>query len=210
MSPSPDRAFVRTILEHAVDHPWRIQHIGLLSLRLDDRREQRLHVWDPQGCVDDPPIHDHPYDFVSTVIVGELTNTRYVESPSGADYCRERYILGDEDDRRSDAIRLVGASTTLGPGDRYEQLAPELHDSRQTPGTTTVIRCTWRERPELTVCRRPGASWVSSEARPATPQEITRITTAALDRFGTDRTWGRTSAGRPSPMATTADREDRR
>ena len=179
-----DQALVRTILEHAADYPWRIQGIGLLALRLDDRREYRLHVWDPDGCIGDPPIHDHPYDFTSTVIAGELANTRYVEDPTGAEYCRERYSPNDENDRRTDMVRLVGTSTTLGTGDRYHQLAPELHDSRQAPGAVTIIRCAWRDRPDLTVCLRSGAPWVSGQARPATPDEIKRSTTTALDLFG--------------------------
>jgi len=178
-----DQARVRTILEHAADHPWRLQGIGLLALRLDDRREHRLHVWDPDGCTGDPPIHDHPYDFTSTVVVGELVNTRYAEDPGGDEYRRERYASADEDHRRTDTVRLVGTSTTLVPGDRYHQLAAELHDSHQTPGTVTIIRCSWRARPELTVCRRPGAPWVSGQARPATQEEIKRITSTALDRF---------------------------
>ena len=182
-----DEAGVRTILEHAADHPWRLQGVGLLALRLDDRRERRLHVWDPDGCIGDPPIHDHPYDFTSTVVVGELINTRYVEDPSGEELRRERYATSDEGDRRADTVRLVGTSTVLGPGDRYRQLAAELHDSRQAPGTVTILSCEWRDRPELTVCLRPGAPWVSGQARPATPDEITRITAAALDRFASLR-----------------------
>lgn len=176
-----DASRVRTILEHATDHPWRLQGIGLLALRLDDRREWRLHVWDPDGCVGDPPVHDHPYYFTSTVIVGELVNTRYVEDPTGEEFVRERYAPAAEDDRRTDTVRLVGTPTAFGPGDRYRQLAPELHDSRQAPGTVTVIRCEWLDSPELTVCRRPGASWVSGLARPATAAEIRRITAPALD-----------------------------
>jgi hypothetical protein len=183
MDQSLDQARVRTILEHAADHPWRMAGIGLLALRLDDRRQYRLHVWDPEGLDGDPPIHDHPYDFTSTVIVGELTNTRYVEDPTGDTYGRQRYEMSDENHRRGDTVRLVGASTTMGPGGQYVQLADELHDSRQTPGTVTVIRCTWRDRPELTVCLRPGAPWVSGQARPATCEEIGRITRAALDQF---------------------------
>ena len=50
MDHTVDQALVRTILEHAADHPWRLQGIGLLALRLDDRREYRLHVWDPDGA----------------------------------------------------------------------------------------------------------------------------------------------------------------
>jgi hypothetical protein len=182
-----DQALVRTILEHAADYPWRLQEIGLLALRLDDRREYRLHVWDPDGCVGDPPIHDHPYDFTSTVISGELVNTRYREDPSGDEYCRERYSPQREDDRRTDLVRLVGTSTTLVAGDRYHHLAAELHDSHQAPGTVTIIRCSWLDRPELTVCHRPDAPWVSGQSRPATPHEIKRITAAALDILGDTR-----------------------
>jgi hypothetical protein len=38
------KALVLTMLHHAEDFPWRMQDIGLMSLRLDDRREYRLHV----------------------------------------------------------------------------------------------------------------------------------------------------------------------
>ena len=185
-----NKALVRTILEHAADYPWRLQGIGLLALRLDDCREYRLHVWDPDGCSGDPPIHDHPYDFTSTVVVGELINTSYVEDRSGGEFCRERYSPDDENDRRRDTVRLAGTSTVLGPGDRYQQLASELHDSHQAPGTVTIMRCGWRDRPELTVCLRPGAPWVSGRARPATADEITRITATALDNFGAARSPG--------------------
>ena len=177
------QALVRTILERAADHPWRIQGIGLLALRLDDRRQHRLHVWDPDAITGDPPIHDHPYDFTSTVVVGEVTNTRYVEAADGDEYRREIYSPSDEDLRRTDTVRLTGTATTHGAGDRYRQLAGELHDSRQAPGTVTIIRCEWLDRPELTVCLRPAAPWVSGQAREATPDEITRITAPALERL---------------------------
>jgi hypothetical protein len=95
--------------------------------------------------------------------------------------------MGDEDDRRVDEVRLVGTSTTFTAGEQYHQSAAELHDSRQTLGTVTVIRCVWRDRPELTVCLRPGAPWVSGRARAATADEIDRIAGAALDRFAESR-----------------------
>jgi hypothetical protein len=192
-------ALVRTILERPDNHPWRTQGIGLLALPLDDRRERRLHVWDPDSCIGDPPIHDHPYDFTSTVIIGELINTRHVEDPSGVEYRRERYSPNDENDRRVDAVRLIGSSTRLGAGDRYHQLAGELHDSHQVAGTVTIIRCAWREPAELTVCRRPGAPWVSGRARSATPDEIRRITHAALDLFRVAQSPGSTVESITSP-----------
>jgi hypothetical protein len=178
-----DQALVRTILEHPADYPWRMQDIGLLALRLDDRRECRLHVWDPESCVGDPPVHDHPFDFTSTVIVGELVNTRYVEDPNGIEHRRHRYRPGDDDDRRTDSVRLAASATILSSGDRYRQPATELHSSRQTPGTVTLLQFGPFEERELTVCLAPDAPWVSALARPATAAEVKRITGAALDQF---------------------------
>jgi len=156
-----NKALVRTILEHAEDYPWVMQEIGLLGLRLDDQREYRLHVWDPSSSVGEPPIHDHPFDFTSTVIAGEMTNTRYKEDPLGVEYRRVRYTPPNEDDRRSDTVPLSGTATTLTAGGQYHQLAHELHDSRQPPGTVTIIQRTFTgDVSELTVCNREEAGWV--------------------------------------------------
>lgn len=177
-------ALVRQVLEHPADRPWVMQDVGLLALRLDDRRVYRLHVWDPASCAGEPPIHDHPFAFTSTVVAGELTNTLWEESPSGVEYERDRYTPPDEAGRVTDTVRLSGASTTFAAGDRYSQLPHELHSSTQVPGTVTLLRrSSWHVR-ELTVCRRPGSPWVSGESRPAPPAEVRRITTAARDLMG--------------------------
>jgi hypothetical protein len=181
MDISPLQALVRTILEHAEDHAWTMQDIGLLGLRLDERRECRLHVWAPSSCVGEPPIHDHPFDFTSTIIAGEMTNTRYDESPSGIEYRRVRYSTPDEDARTADTVKLTRTATTLAAGDQYFQLAHELHESRQLPGTVTLIRRTFRNAPELTVCLRDDAAWVSGRSRPAAPEEVRRIAATALE-----------------------------
>ena len=183
MTHALDHTLVRNILEHPADYPWKMQNIGLLALRLDDRREYRLHVWDPESCVGDPPVHDHPFDFTSTVIVGELVNHRYVDDPNGIEYSRARYWPGNENDRRTDSVRLSASATTLTSGDRYRQLSTELHSSHQAPGTVTLIRFGSLEPRELTVCLTPGSPWVSGQARPATEGEVKRITGAALDLF---------------------------
>ena len=83
-----------------------MQEIGLLGLRLDDRREYRLHVWDPSSGVGEPPVHDHPFDFTSTIVVGDMTNTHYEEDPTGVEYCRVRYRPSNEGARTSDTVRL--------------------------------------------------------------------------------------------------------
>jgi len=178
-----NKALVRTILEHAEDFAWTLQDIGLLGLRLDDKREYRLHVWEASYSVGEPPIHDHPFDFTSTVVVGEMTNTRYDEDPSGVEYCRLRYNPPNEDARRADTVRLSGTATTFTGGRQYSQPAHELHDSRQLPGTVTIIRRTFKDVSELTVCSRREAAWVSGQSRRAAPDEVKRITATALELF---------------------------
>lgn len=184
MDHSVSKVLVRTILEHAEDYPWVMQEIGLLGLRLDDKREYRLHVWDPSSCVGEPLVHDHPFDFTSTVIAGEMTNTRYEEDPVGVEYRRVRYTPSNGDDRRSDTVRLSGTATTISAGDQYHQLAHELHDSRQLPGTVTIIRMTFTaDASELTVCSQEDAAWISGQSRPAAPADVKRITATALELF---------------------------
>ena len=184
MDISLNTTLVRMILEHAEDYPWVMQEIGLLGLRLDDTREYRLHVWDPSTSVGEPPIHDHPFDFTSTVIAGEMTNTRYEEDPLGVEYHRVRYTPPNEDDRRSDTIRLSGTATTFTAGDQYHQLASELHDSRQLPGTVTIIRRTFTaDASELSVCNREPTAWVSGQSRPAALADVKRIVATALELF---------------------------
>jgi hypothetical protein len=176
-------ALVRSILENPSGRRWVMQDLGLLALWLDEGKEHRLHVWDPGAAVGDPPIHDHPFDFTSTVIAGEMTNTRYEESTSGVEYQRERYSLPDEETRVADTIRLAGSATRFAAGQSYSQAAHELHSSDQTPGTITILRRAVKPVSVLTVCRVPGSAWVPGRSRPASAAEVNRITTEALERM---------------------------
>jgi hypothetical protein len=179
-----NKALVATILRHAEDFPWTLQDIGLLGLRLNERREFRLHVWDPTYSIvgDDPPIHDHPYDFTSTIIAGEMINTRYQVDPAGTEFTRFRYAFPDENSRSVDIVRLSGIATTYKEGDCYQQLSPELHDSWQQPGTVSNIRCDFKEAPQLTVCRK-SSEWVTGQSRSASSDEVKAITSKALEWF---------------------------
>ena len=160
-----------------------MQEIGLLGLRLDDRREYRLHVWGPSYSVGEPPVHDHPYDFTSTVVVGEMTNTRYVEDPAGIEYQRMRYPITDEDARTTDTVRL---SSTASRGARRRRVLPaRARAARQSPVAghghhhpDVVPRRTHADR-----VHPIDAPWVTGRSRPATPDEVTTITGAALEQF---------------------------
>ena len=62
-------------------------------------------------------MHDHPFDFTSTVVAGEMTNTRYEEDSDGVEYHRVRYSLENEDARTADTVRLSGTPTTVTAGE---------------------------------------------------------------------------------------------
>ncbi len=183
MSETLSKALVLTVLQHAEDFPWRMQDIGLMGLRLDDRREYRLHVWDPSCCIGESPVHDHPYDFTSTIIAGEMTNTRYEVDSAGDEFVRFRYSPDAEDERLSDTVRLSSTATTFTEGDQYGQIAHELHASWQQPGTVTAIRCVPVVTPELTVCIRDEVPWRSGQGRDATLEEVKSFTAKALEWF---------------------------
>ena len=140
------------------DFPWRMQDIGLMGLRLDDQREYRLHVWDPSYNVGEPPVHDHPYDFKSKIIVGEMTNTRYVEDPAGDEYVRFRYSPAPRTSGGRDTVRLSAAPETFDEGGRVPPARPrtprELATARHGDGDSLP----WVEPRELTVCLRDEAT----------------------------------------------------
>ena len=113
-----------------------------------------------------------------------MTNTRYKEDPLGVEYRRVRYTPPNEHDRRCDTVRLSEMATTHTAGDQYHQLSHELHDSRQLPGTVTIIRRTFtRDGSELTVCTRHESGWLSGQSRPAALADVKRITATALELF---------------------------
>jgi hypothetical protein len=106
-----------------------------------------------------------------------------MENASGVEFIRTRYSPTDEDTRRTDTVRLSAVTATYTEGDHYSQLAHELHDSRQVPGTVTIFRMAFKDVSELTVCRREESAWVSGRSRPATSEEVKEITNKALELF---------------------------
>lgn len=170
-------------MSETTDFPWRMQDIGLMGPAPGraagvppSRLEPELERGGPAHPR--PPLRLHLGDHV-----GERTNTRYVEHAAGNEHIRLRYSLPDEEQRRSDTVRLSAAAETLCEGDKYRQLAHELHASWQQHGTVTLIRCSWGVARELTVCLRDEASWRSGQARDATREEIKSITANALEWF---------------------------
>ena len=147
MDVSLHRALVRTILEHAEDYPWTMQNIGLLALRLDDRRITGSTSGTPTAAWVTHPSTTTPSTSPPPSSPERSTTPATTEDPSGDEYHRERYSPpNDEIPGEPTPSASSGTPTTFGAGDPTTSRAHELHDSRQTPGTVTIIRWTFTRR----------------------------------------------------------------
>jgi hypothetical protein len=186
---------IQETLRHPLDREWSIQGLGMLRTYLDPERVHRLHVWDPQSAVHEvSTIHDHPWDFVSNIISGQLVN--------------QRFLIGTADDEVSEPFHhsqilcgegggLFGETDTAWlspqpletylPGDAYSQVAAELHESRPTPGAVTIISRTFHENVDHANVYWEQGEWVSAEPRPATDDEVLRFTYLALQHWNEHR-----------------------
>lgn len=92
-----------------------------------------------------------------------------------------------DDGRVADTVRLPGTSTTIyaenGCGERS---AHQLHDSRQLPGTVSMIRCAFPAYFEEADRLSPNQDWVSGQAWSPTSEEVKKYTFKVLDWFWID------------------------
>lgn len=171
-------SLIDDILAHPFDRDWSIQGFGMLRTYLDDEHVGRLHIWDTDTAVDEvSTIHDHPWDFTSRIVRGEIRNQRFVmhDSETAPKFYTARIRCGEGGGLVSEpklaAICSEGVER-YEAGGTYSMLAPELHESFPSRGAVTVIERKFHADKDIaTVCWRSG-EWVSAEPRPATRDEI--------------------------------------
>lgn len=204
------RSLVRNLLERG-SLEWSVQGLGMLRTYLDPNT--RLHVWHAGLCyaADAPPgvnraseIHDHPWNFRSTIIAGELTNTRYelagslhsLDDRVPADlldrplYQRGRIVCGPNDcsgAKVEDGAHWFHTSSEhYGAGESYLMFAEDLHTTSYADGTVTIIRRTPRpdrSSEHATVYWPFGTDWMSARPRLAMSEEVELGLAAALENL---------------------------
>ncbi|PRW85427.1 hypothetical protein C7A11_23170 [Pseudomonas simiae] len=130
-----------SIVEDRMKDTITLHGLGFVQVQLEGN--QRLHVWHPElprrRCFDSSSIHDHRFDFTSSVLVGEQNNFEYqaMADPEGTYqlYLHEgaRTACGGRPwvpDGRVE-MRLVSEGT-IPAGHNYTQLAYRYH--RTEPG----------------------------------------------------------------------------
>lgn len=126
----------------------RLHPNGFIQLDLDGQKKRRLHVWPDkmiQAQKTRHPIHDHAFNFISTILCGALTNVRYYFSPSPhvtTVMHRAVRLPGGEDTilqaEESGYLGFLGGELML-PGQTYSMLKDVLHDSIPHGLTATII-----------------------------------------------------------------------
>lgn len=193
------KPLVENMLRFPHNYEWTVQGLGMLRTYLSP--ELRLHVWNSQLRVPGVTmLHDHPWDFYSLIVAGEVIQYRYFpvspyaeDGRDGSDpeggwgfepYMMQTIVCGEGGGPAGDPepIGLVQEpQECYVEGQCYNQLATEIHQSLPRDGTVTLIRRHFRENTEHAhVFWTPDKEWVSAEPRPATAMEVWEVTNHAL------------------------------
>lgn len=175
---------VKIILEHPLGFNWSAQGLGMLRVYLCP--EIRLHIWDRSLLAPGvSPVHTHPWDFHSLIIVGELNNQRFEEDPLGEPWQKVTIKCGENACSTSEPqlVHLQAKQVERYPtGTVYEQRADEIHRSLPEDGTVTIIRRRPLADPDhAAVYWRGKGLWVDAKPRAATENEILSVTKRTLD-----------------------------
>jgi len=191
------RVLIKKLLELAVSadmdsHGWEVQGLGMLRLRIT--KEVRLHVWHNGLVYSNKPsvIHNHPWDFESTIVVGSLRNVRYTDPDMAAlvepNHSIGQILCGPGGGIIPDSVRKgfleISQVDEYKAGERYVQHSNEFHKSVFQNGTVTIVERHFKEDTEhALVAFELNGEWETAEPRPATEEEIHLGCKAALAMF---------------------------
>lgn len=173
---------VRFILTDPLKYEWSLQGFGLLRLYLEN--DTRLHVWSRKYRYPNVSmIHDHlQWGLESTIVVGHVTNIKYVEDPEGDEY---KYMVikpgvGTRAKSRPKKISLKARTRSYYKGDTYAQYPEEIHETDASDGTVTIMKKYPTEDDSARVFWPKNGKWDTAEPRPANEHEILDITRSSL------------------------------
>lgn len=201
MIPTPDRMLLRRcayVLDHPNDFSWTTQGFGMIRTYLDEDKRFRLNVWDKRLRVSEvSDIHDHPWDFTSWVLVGQLKNQRYVEgeqrNPKALPFQHVTITTGEGGGpiaapRPAWLVPMEEEIYTVGSG--YVQHRLEIHKTEYLDGTVTINDRSPATPEHTARIYWPSGPWVNAEPRAATKAEIYSAVEQAMYQSRLDR-WSR-------------------
>lgn len=167
-------------LENWQERAWTVQGFGMIRTYLDEEKRWRLNVWDNALKVPNvSEIHDHPWDFQSWILCGQLANTRFKlsfpQDPASLPYQHVQIKTGEGGGPVGpvDKVYLTPIkSEVYDPGYGYLQNRNEIHITGARSGTVTLNDRT-PPTPEHTAnIYWPSGPWINAEPRPASKPEV--------------------------------------
>jgi hypothetical protein len=133
-------------------------------LQLDIAPGVRLHIWGhsalPRQRIN-TAIHNHRFDFESTIIAGRLVNVEYVVNFHDPEFTHEMYTPQARDGEDTILVPVcdggIGVSLEtpnvrlLNVGDRYTMQAARFHETFSDQPSATIMRKTGITKVEPTV-----------------------------------------------------------
>jgi hypothetical protein len=180
----PLQLAVLHILDHAGQYDWSVQGFGMLRLYI--RKIGRLHIWDDRLRYPGVSmIHTHSWDLRSTIVSGNVRNTRFEEMDViGLPYHKQRLVTGFQAHMVSEAktVRLLNhPAEWYEPGDVYRQAGHEIHLTDAANGTITLMERREDENGEADIYWPLGESWGTATPKVATLKEILDTTAYAKE-----------------------------
>ena len=108
----------------------------------------RLHIWHPDlpiAQVVHNPIHDHTFDFTSSIVLGRLMHVVYKFQPcNGGQYQLHRAVVSEDEDTKLIPLEQVGDMKVeelfiFGRGSRYSFKHRLFHKSEGMGLTATIV-----------------------------------------------------------------------
>lgn len=185
------KILVENILKHPLQFDWSRQGLGMLRIYLSE--EVRLHIWDSSLKISGAsPIHDHPWDLESLIVVGRMRQHRYIipeyNIPAYAQKFNYAVFQCGEKAHTTETpteVSLVEEPLEIyTEGMTYTQKKDEIHWSMPEDGTVTIVKRTFHEdRDHARIFWRGKGGWISAEPRPATKEEIELVTRRSLEMW---------------------------
>ncbi len=174
------------ILTRPLEHEWSVQGLGFMRTYLSDT--ERLHLWHHSLKVHGATeLHDHPWNFTSTVILGCVNQSRYERNSSGRLWMKQRILCGEGGgiDGEPKRVKIFSpAIESFYAGSTYTQKADEIHKSFPLNDTVTIVTREFLEDVDHANVYYPlGGEFVSAHPRAASRAEVLFITRSVLHTY---------------------------
>lgn len=202
------------ILKNPSNYEWEVQGLGMLRTYLN--KDTRFQIWNKDLIVDGvTDIHTHPWDFISVILQGKITNHIYKEYPEQVNNSKKYFrclITTGEDayvKEKNEVYLLKCDKNTYTSGIFYIHKKHVPHKIKFKDGTITVLNkfnknvesenkkyvkytdshitvLGQEKSSEAYTYVKDGNEWVSAMPRPAKDYEIYDTIKKALECYNNE------------------------